>query len=345
MDKKYIGLDVHQASTTIHIIDQQGKTLQHTVMQTDGYQLREHIAALEGKKELTLEEGCMSDWLYTLLFPVVNRLVVCDPRANAWSGDRGKSDAKDAYRLSHALRMNELKPVFHQTSPMMALRTRLRSYWQLTQDVTRNKNRLKAIFRSRGVTSNDDLYREDRRAAYLDRLDFPEHRQRASLLFEQLDFLSRQQKQASQDMVACARKHQGYQWIQSIPGFGPIRTATVLATVVTPHRFRNKRLFWSYCGLAVVFHTSADWKNGPAGLQRVERQHTRGLNKNRNAAMKDVFKSAAIQASQSSPFQEFYETHLQRGLPESLARVVLARKLASIMLTLWKKGEMFDSQK
>lgn len=345
MDTKYIGLDVHQASTTIFILDQQGKVIQQTVMQTDGQQLREYIAAVDGKKELTFEEGAMSDWLYYLLRPVVDRLVVCDPRAISWSGNQGKSDALDARLLANELRMNNLRSVFHQTLPMEALRCRLRSYEQLTQDLARTKNRLKALYRARGVSTDEHLYREDSRPAYLDRLDHREHRQRACLLFEQLDFLTRQQEQASQRMVACAQKHQGYRLIKSVPGFGPVRTATVLATVVTPYRFRNKRKFWRYCGLAVVVRTTGDWKQGPNGLMRVEYQQTRGLNKNRNAAMKEVFKSAALQAINSSPFREFEEAHRQRGLSKSQARVVVARKLAAIVLALWKKGEMFDPQK
>jgi transposase len=345
MSTKYIGLDVHQASTTIHIQNSKGKTVHETVMETDGFELRDFLAAISGKKEVALEEGCMSDWLFMLLNPVANRLVVCDPRANPWSRDRKKNDSLDAFRLANALRLNELKPVFHHTSPMLALRTHLRSYQQLTLDVTRNKNRLKAIFRGRGISSGDDLYSTDGRAAYLDQLDLPEYRQRAGLLFEQLDFLNDHHQKAYQTLVACARKHEGYRWIKSVPGLGPIRTATVLATVVTPHRFRTKRLFWSYCGLAVVFHTSGDWKRGPKGLERVTYQHSRGLNKNRNRFLKEVFKSGALDAIKSSPLKEFYHRHLDRGLPESLGRVVVARKLASVALTLWKKGELFDPRK
>jgi len=240
--------------------------------------------------------------------------------------------------------MNDLKPVFHQTSPMEALRARLRSYSQLTQDLTRTKNRLKALYRSRGVRTNDGLYQQEHRQDYLSRLAGQEHRQRASVLFEQLDFLSQQQEQASRSLEATAHKHRSYKLIKSVPGFGPIRTATVLATVVTPERFRNKRKFWSYCGLAVVVHTTGDWKMGPNGLVRVERKQTRGLNHNRNAAMKEVFKGAALQAMQTSPFREFHEAHIRRGLSESLARVVVARKLAAVVLALWKKGEKFSSQ-
>jgi hypothetical protein len=41
---------------------------------------------------------------------------------------------------------------------------------------------------------------------------------------------------------------------------------------------------------------------------------------------------------------EFYEGLLARGMKPELARVTLARKIAAITLTLWKKGEHFDAK-
>jgi transposase len=40
---------------------------------------------------------------------------------------------------------------------------------------------------------------------------------------------------------------------------GPIRIAQILAKVASPHRFRTKRQFWAYCGLAVVTRSIADY--------------------------------------------------------------------------------------
>jgi hypothetical protein len=36
---------------------------------------------------------------------------------------------------------------------------------------------------------------------------------------------------------------------------GPIRVAQLVSIVVTPHRFRTKRQFWSYCGLSIVMRS------------------------------------------------------------------------------------------
>jgi len=45
------------------------------------------------------------------------------------------------------------------------------------------------------------------------------------------------------------------------------------------------------------------------------------------------------------PFQDFYQALLAKGMKPALARLTLARKIAAITLTLWKKGEGFDPEK
>ena len=42
-------------------------------------------------------------------------------------------------------------------------------------------------------------------------------------------------------------------------------------------------------------------------------------------------------------FRTFYEGLLAKGMEPELALLTLARKIAAIALTLWKKGESFDA--
>jgi hypothetical protein len=41
---------------------------------------------------------------------------------------------------------------------------------------------------------------------------------------------------------------------------------------------------------------------------------------------------------QPGPFQDFYQRSLAKGIQPTMARLTLARKIAAIALTLWKKG-------
>ncbi len=72
----------------------------------------------------------------------------------------------------------------------------------------------------------------------------------------------------------------------------------------------------------------------------------RGLNRNHNHDLKWIFKRAAVKASSSAgPVREFYESLLaNKGMKPSLARLTLARKLATITLIVWKKGAHFDAE-
>ncbi len=45
------------------------------------------------------------------------------------------------------------------------------------------------------------------------------------------------------------------------------------------------------------------------------------------------------------PFQDFYQRSLAKGIKPTMVRLTLARKIAAITLTLWKKGENFDLEK
>ena len=42
------------------------------------------------------------------------------------------------------------------------------------------------------------------------------------------------------------------------------------------------------------------------------------------------------------PFRDFYAGLLAQGMKPEMARPTLARKIAAITLTLWKKEERFD---
>ena len=167
---------------------------------------------------------------------------------------------------------------------------------------------------------------------------------RARSLFSQLDYLEQLSRQAEKAMCSAARQNSAYQWISSVPGIGSIRTAQILATAITPGRFRSKRQFWAYCGLAVVTRSSSDyeWINGVVRRKRKPLQ-TRGLNQNHNRTLKAVFKGAAVSAvQQHAEVKEYYQSLCATGRRPEMAQLNVARKLAAIVLSLWKKGERYD---
>ena len=57
------------------------------------------------------------------------------------------------------------------------------------------------------------------------------------------------------------------------------------------------------------------------------------------SAIDNLRKGAASQASTGKgPFRDFYEALVAKGMRPEMARLTVARKLAVITLTVWKKG-------
>jgi hypothetical protein len=112
-----------------------------------------------------------------------------------------------------------------------------------------------------------------------------------------------------------SKKHQAWRLLGLIPGIGPIRAALLIAQIQTPHRFRTKRQLWTYSGLGLETHDSAQYRVVEGQLQRAKKPvKLRGLNQDHNHDLKDVFKGAATTASSSSgPFHDFYEHLLAQG--------------------------------
>jgi transposase len=339
---KYIGIDVHQATSVFSIVNPQGKVIGESVLETKPDTIIDFLKGQRGTLWVTFEEGTYASWLYDVIQPHVAKVIVCDPRKNKIDGN--KSDKIDAKRLAELLRLNALKTVYHGQHDTRALKELARSYVSLQQDGTRVMNRLKAMFRSRGITCRGTaVYRPENRKEWLEKLDVNGPRQRAERLLKQLELLEKLCLEAQKDLVRESRKHKSYKILRGIPGLGPIRAALILAFVVTPHRFRNKRQFWAYAGFAVVRRASAEYEIAQGELKRTKKKPLpRGLNNNYNRILKNVFKGAALTAAYRGSFKELFDQRVTNGMAPNLALLTLARKIASITLALWKKGESFD---
>jgi len=344
---KYIGMDVHTATISVAVLDAAGKLIMDSVVEAKASTILQFIHGLRGELYVTLEEGTWAAWLYDLLRPHVTNIVVCDPRRNALLKEGSKSDRIDARKLAELLRTNLLRPVYHGEKGLRTLKELARAYLTISKDLIRVMNRVKAIYRSWGIPcAGQSVYHPRNREEWLRRITQASVRRRAELYYEQLDALVLLRKQARQELLAESKKHQAWKLLRSIPALGPIRVAVLMAIVQTPHRFRTKRVLWKYSGFGVVTHTSADHRYVKGQLERSKKPAlVRGLDPDHNHDLKDVFKGAAIQAStREGPFREFYESLLAKGMRPEMARLTLARKIAVITLTVWKKGVAFDAK-
>ena len=321
---KYIGMDVHKEAISIALMNGAGKLLMESIIETKAGTILQFFAGLRGDLRVTFEEGTWAAWLYDLLKAHVTEIVVCNPRKNALLKDGSKSDRIDARKLADLLRGNYLKPVYHGEHGLRMLKELSRTYLAISKDLVRVMNRLKALYRGWGIACSG----------------------RSEYFYQQLDTLQRLRREARRHLLSESRKHSATKILSQIPTIGPIRAALLVALIQTPHRFRTKRQLWAYSGLAVETHDSAQYRYLDGQLLRSRKpQQLRGLNEDHNHDLKNIFKGAAQKAiGATGPFHEFYERLLTKGIKPSMARLTLARKIAAITLTIWKKGARFDPQ-
>jgi transposase len=346
-DVKYIGMDVHKEAIVIAVLNSSGKQIMETIVETKASSILEFIHGLRGELHVTWEEGTWAAWLYDLLQPQVQEVVVCNPRRNALLKEGSKSDKVDARKLADLLRTGMLRPVYHGENGLRTLRELARSYQTISKDSTRVMNRLKALYRGWSIPcAGTQVYAPRYREEWLNKIPQAGVRRRAELLYQQLDGLQTLRRNLRPEFLAESRKHKAAKLLRQIPCIGPIRAARLIALMQTPHRFRSKRQLWTYSGLGIETHDSAQYRYVGGQVQRSKKpQQIRGLNQNHNHEMKEIFKSTATRAScATGPFRDFYAALLTNGMKPEMARLTLARKIAAITLTLWKKEERFDAE-
>src|SRR6266853_1860481 len=344
--EKYIGMDVHQATISVAVMDSSGKLIMECILETKAATILEFIAGLRGTLSVTFEEGTSAAWLHDLLKAHVRHLVVCDPRRNALLKDGSKSDRIDARKLAELLHSNKLHAVYHGEHGLRTLKELGRSYLTITKDLTRVMSRIKALYRSWAIPcSGATVYARRHRAAWLAKILEPGVRLRAERLYQQLDLLQPVRQQARRDLLSESRKHHAVKLLRQIPSIGPIRAALLVALLQTPHRFRTKRQRWAYSGFALETRDSGEYRMVRGKVRRNrERLTVLGLNDNHNHDLKNLFKGAALSASTCpGPLYDFYAGLLQKGMRPTMARLTLARKIATITLTMWKKGVDFNA--
>ena len=343
---KYIGLDVHKESISIAVLNAAGKMVMECVIETKAITILQFLRGLRGDLQVTLEEGTWAAWLYDLVKPYVTRIVVCDPRRNAWLNAGSNSDRIDARKLAELLRGNQLKPVYHGEHGVRTLKELVRSYLTISKDLARVMTRVKALYRSWAIPcTGKQVYSPHHRVEWLAKITEPGVHRRAEFYYQQLDALRSLRQQVRRELLSQSQRHPAWKLLCQIPSIGPIRAAMLIGILQTPHRFRTKRQLWTFGGFGIETHSSADYRYVEGQLQRSKKQVSiRGLNTNHNHDLKNLFKGAAIvAASKPGPFQEFYVALLAKGIRPEMPRLTLARKIAAITLHVWKKGVRFDA--
>ncbi len=187
------------SSCTLGVMTPSGRRVASHVVETNARCLIEAVRRIPQPRHICLEEGTLSEWLYEVLSPHAEKVVVA-----AVSESRGpKDDRRDAFGLAEGLRLGAIKrKVYKERGSFGALGYRAKGYRWIRSDEVRVKNRLKALYRSRGVAvAGRGVYAASKRGEYLDRLPKPAQ-PLAELLYAQMDALDGLRREAKKAMLA-----------------------------------------------------------------------------------------------------------------------------------------------
>jgi transposase len=181
-----------------------GKRLGKHVVETNGQALAPQLKTIPGKRHVCLEEGTQGAWLYEILSPHAEEvIVVMVPESRGQ-----KSNEKDAFELAEQLRTGALKKrVFKEVGEYGTLRELGRTHTRVVQDVVRVQNRIRALLRSRGIApTSKNVYSEKGREELLAGLP-DASRGAAKTLYAQYDAAPAIRRQAEKELVTEAHSH------------------------------------------------------------------------------------------------------------------------------------------
>lgn len=340
--ERFIGLDVHMQTCTFAVMNQKGETIRTDVVETNGKVLVEYLRLIPGRKHLCLEEGTQSQWLSEILSPHVHELAVIWPEKKPGN----KNDKLDAVGLAERMRTGSVgKKTYKAPKEFTVIRQLARCYNMITSDVVRTKNRIKSFYRARGIV----LERGRCDSAVEQEVKEVGTGLAVQMLSEHLKRQEDIKACVQQELLKESHKHKISGVLETVPGFGPVRASLLLAEVITPHRFRTSRQYWSYCGLGIVMRSSSDWVQKANGeWVRSPIARVRGLNRNHSRVAKNLFKAAAttvISQMRTDPLHQDYHRLLESGTKPNLAKLTIARKIAALNLAMWKREEQYNPEK
>ncbi|GAB3926494.1 IS110 family transposase [Kribbella albertanoniae] len=172
-ERTSVGLDVHARSVAAAAIDGVTGELVQARLTPAHDHIRSWISQLPGPVAVTYEAGPTGFGLYRALMSAGVRCEVAAPsKLQRPSGDRVKTDAKDAIHLARLLRLDEITPVAVPTIGQETARDLVRSREDCRGDLMRARHRLSKLLLRHGIVYSGGAAWTGKHDAWLRRQHF-----------------------------------------------------------------------------------------------------------------------------------------------------------------------------
>jgi transposase len=276
-----------------------------------------------------------------ILRPLVERLVICDPRHNRLiNGNANKRDEVDVEGMCLLLRVGKLKEVWMGSDRTREIYRALVCELLNWRDAQRElKALIKARYRGWGVLRLNGLkvFSKTFRQEYLEQLPGEEERRMIGRLYRQHDHAIAQWKETLEEVERVGGEFWEVREFQRMPGVGPIAAHVFSAIIEKPERFPTKFKLFKYSQLSIT-DRSSDGK--PLGYQRLDRSGNREL---KNLSY-HVWRTACKSTTGANAIKSFYQASKGRTTVRH-ARLNTQRKILEAMWQLWRRRQPFDPNK
>lgn len=333
--KQFIGLDVSLKDTFISV-RQDAQRIWRGKCPSDPKLLAEVIRKRAPNVErVVFETGPLSVWFYHALRAEGLPAICIDARHAKAALDmaRNKTDANDADSLAHLAEVGFYREVRVKSFDSMLTRTLVTARHQLLKATTQMSNQIRGLMKTFGLVVPKGAGRvfegHVRRLlasnAGLEQIILP--------LLDAWRGMRARAAELSKQLVASARGSEQCQLLSSIPGVGAVTASSFVAAIEDPENFRKSRSVGAWIGLTTKRYQSGE-VDYDGHISRRGDNHLRGL----------LYEAATViltRTTQNSALRT-WGLKLKEKIGFKRAAVAVARKLAVIMHTMLRTGELFE---
>ncbi|QGN55718.1 IS110 family transposase [Novosphingobium sp. Gsoil 351] len=333
--EQYIGLDVSMKETAI-AIRQDGRRIWRGKCASDPHLLAEVIRKRAPHvHRVVFETGPLSVWFYHTLTTEGIPAGCIDARHAKAALDMApnKTDANDADGLAHLAEAGFYREVRVKGFDSMLIRTLVNVRRQLLKMRMQISNQIRGVMKTFGLVvpkGAGSVFERNVRTLLED------EEKLAHIVLPMLQAWRDIRVRAAElnsHLVALAREDQRCRQLMSVPGVGTVTATAFVAAVEDPANFKNSRSVGAWIGL-----TPRRYQSGEVDYEgHISR---RGDNQMRHL----LFEAAAVILNRTRDTSSLrtWALELKERLGFKRAAVALARKLAVVMHSMLKTGELFD---
>jgi len=298
-------------------------------------QIVDYFSALPHPHTVAIETVGFYRWLWEMLDPIVDKLVLADAtQARALAGRRLKTDREDAFNIAELLAADRLPTSYAPTAEVQLLRDLTRHRHGFSRQHARVLCRVKSIMNANNRPGPDRM-QSDGLTRYIKAQGSKLPQRHVTMLWncvDQLGLTERQIAQAERE-IAEVVKHETfaktYELLVSFPGVAMVTAATVIGEVGDFTRFTHRKAIARFAGLNPRVFASG-------GKQRIGHIAKAG-----SPQLRWILQQAAWTAYRTDEHVRQIFLRIAKRSGRKAAAVAIARKLLTWMWAAIIKGETY----